>query len=314
MRKTNNIITANEVRTARSGDSVMQQSFAPRWPVTTVGTLDHNWSFVPSVATPVTWLLRLRARWLRRGPPPPSRILKRLLPQARWSAVFLYLPDGQLTPSHRYMLDRLRQRAGGLLVICAAPDAAMVPSVLHDLADALIWKGLAGFDFSAYAIAIDAVAAASPGADLFVVNDSVLGPFGDLDATLAAMPWDLSGFTASAWHENHLQSYAFHLRGVTPQVAAALAPVISPRFAHERYRDVILAQETRFARVASRRMSVGTLWYGPREMGDPSLHAALSLVEHGFPFLKRKLFFRDAGLFSRDTLSAFLEEHRHPVP
>lgn len=200
------------------------------------------------------------------------------------------------------------------MVVYASPDPQIGSSSLYDRVDALIWKSLAGFDFSAYALAIDAVAQYSPGADLFIVNDSVLGPFGDLEKSLSAMPWDLSGFTASAWHENHIQSYAFQLRSIDPIRAASLAPAVSTTFAYDRYRDVILAQETAFARTAARSMSVGALWYGPRAMGDPSVHAALSLVESGFPFLKRKLFHRDAGLLPIHALTTFLESHGHPIP
>lgn len=286
----------------------------PQWPVAGIDALQPDWDYRPSRPGAVATMLRWRARTIRRGLPPPSRVLKPTTPRRRWSAAFLYLADGRLTAAHGYMLDRLRARDAGLLVVCATPAPADVPARLRDIADALIWKGLAGFDFSAYALALDAVATGSPGADLLVVNDSVLGPFGDIDATLATMPWDFAGFTASGQYENHVQSYAFHLRGLDPARAAALAPTVSTRFAYERYRDVIFAQETRLARVAARTMSVGALWCGPAAMGDPSVHAAPALVRRGFPFLKRKLFDRDAGVHPRAALLALLEEHGHPRP
>lgn len=292
---------------ARRGD-------APTWPVVGTEALVADWSYRPSSPGLLTTGLRWRARAIRRGAAPPTRTLKRVAPQPRWSTVFLFLPDGRLTAANRFMLDRLRSRDAGLLVVCAAPEPAAVPGELFEIADALIWKGLAGFDFSAYALAIAAVAQGSPGADMLIVNDSVLGPFGDLDAAVAAMQWDLGGFTASGRYENHVQSYAFHLRGVSPARAAALTPVLSTHFAHDRYRDVIFAQETRLARVAARSMSVGASWYGPAAMGDPSVHAALALAGQGAGFLKRKLFDRDAGIHPRWALTDLLEGHRHPIP
>lgn len=291
-----------------------RRGIASEWPVVGVEALQHVWSYRPSAPGLVSEMLRRRAEATRRVGPPPSCVLKRVHAKRRWSCAFLYLPDGLLTASHDYMLKRLRERDAGLLIVCATPTLDDVPPPLFEIADALLWKSLAGFDFSAYALAIEAIANDSPGADLLVVNDSVLGPFGDIDLILATMPWDFCGFTASQRSENHIQSYAFHLRGLDPSRAAALAPAMSTRFAYERYRDVIFAQETRLARAAATTMSAGALWYGPSVMGDPSVHAALDLVQHGFPFLKRKLFYRDADIYPRQALLSVLEEHGHPRP
>ena len=97
---------------------------------------------------------------------------------------FVYTPDGSLSAAHRYTLDRLRSLAGGVAVICATGERGKVPAELNGLADAVYWKGLGGYDFSAYGLAVREIAARSPGADLLLLNDSVLGPFGDLDAQL----------------------------------------------------------------------------------------------------------------------------------
>ncbi len=291
-----------------------RRGIMPQWPTAGIEALQHHWDYQPSRPHLLNTLLRVRAQATRRIAPPPSRTLKPVTPRARWTCVFLYLPDGRATPAHGYMLERLRARDGGLLIVCATPAPNEIPSVVADIADALIWKGLTGFDFSAYALAIDAVARSSAGADMLIVNDSVLGPFGDIDRTLKEMPWDFGGFTASQQAENHIQSYAFHLRCLDGDRAAALAPAISTHFAYERYRDIIYAQEVRSARIAARAMSVGALWYGPSDMGDPSVHTALALVRSGFPFLKRKLFHRDAGIFPREAMLAVLEEHDHPRP
>jgi lipopolysaccharide biosynthesis protein len=239
-------------------------------------------------------------------------VLRPLTAAPRWTCYFLYLPDGLLTDAHLYTLERLRAGTGRLLALCASPSPEQVPAALADLADALIWKGLSGYDFSAYALALRAVAEQSPGADLFIMNDSVLGPFADVEAQLAAAPWALTGFTAAATFENHIQSYAFNLRGVTDETVRALAAIMPEGRACDRYRDVVNLQETRFARVAARCMSVGALWYA--EAGDPSLAAAQQLLDDGFPFLKRSLLGRYAHFQDEAALRTFLAARGHPLP
>ncbi|TPG08123.1 hypothetical protein EAH84_14210 [Sphingomonas oligophenolica] len=213
-----------------------------------------------------------------------------------------------------------------------------MPEELLAMADAIYWKALSGFDFSAYALMLRAVAERSSGADLYLQNDSVLGPFADVDELLARAPWDLSGFMGSAALENHIQSYAFLVRGVDDATVDRLASVMSTRWACNRWRDVVNLQETRFARVAAVGMSVGALWFAPRagdgEIGlatamkrklarsstkpviadvrDPTLVAGLELVSAGFPFLKKSLFGRNRALQDANALAAFLAAQAHP--
>lgn len=274
-------------------------------------TLQRSWTFAPSRPAFIGQLSRLKSMLTGWKRPPPYEVLRPLGPAPRWTCYFLYLPDGRLTPAHRYTLERLRASPGRLLAICAAPSPEAVPAELAALVDALVWKGLSGYDFSAYALALRAVAAGSPGADLFIMNDSVLGPFADLKPLLAAAPWALTGFTASAMFENHLQSYAFQLRCVTDETVRALEEAMPAARACDRYRDVINLQESRFARIAARRMSVGAFWYA--ESGDPSLCAAQRLLDEGFPFLKRSLLDRHAHFQDEAALRAFLATQRHPL-
>lgn len=274
--------------------------------------LRRDWTFTPSAPPLVARLSRLKSLLIGWRRPPEHRVLQPLVPAPRWTCYFIYAPDGRLTGAHRFTLARLRAGPGRLLVVCAVPSPEQVPAELAALTDALIWKGLSGFDFSAYALALRAVAAQSPGADLLIMNDSVLGPFTDVETLLAAAPWTLTGFTASARFENHIQSYAFHLRGVTGETVRALAPVMPEGSAYDRYRDVINLQETRIARLAARRMSVGALWY-TGDIADPSLGAAEYLLGRGFPFLKRSLVGRYAHFQDEAALRAFLTAQGHPL-
>lgn len=232
----------------------------------------------------------------------------------RWTAYFAYLPDGQLLPSHRFTLDKLAAEPSRLLVICATDRPDQVPAELRDCADSLIWKGKSGFDFSAYALALRYVARDSNGADVVFLNDSVLGPFQSLDNLFANSPWDLTGLTAYSLIENHVQSYAFQIRNVTRQRVRALSAVIPQRSAFNRYKDVVLCQETRLACVAARSMSVGAFWFADAaDTLNPTVYRAVELARAGFPFLKRSLTGRFAHLADRAEVDGILASHGHPL-
>ena len=286
----------------------------PRPPDPGPPALQRDWTFVRSRPPLVDRLSRLKSRLTGRRPPPPHQVLKPVAPRTRWNAYFAYLPDGGLTPGHLFTIERLRRLEGGLLVVCATPRPADVPDELHGMADALYWKGLPGYDFSAYAIALRAIAARSPGADAFVMNDSVLGPLVDPAPMLDRAPWDLTGFTASSAVENHLQSYAFLLRGVTGERIAAFGSALPERIAYDRFRDVVNLQETRFARLAARRMSVGAFFYADAvSIGDPSLAAAATLLQAGFPFLKKSLLGHYAAFQDEARLREMLAARGYPL-
>ncbi|MCT8003876.1 hypothetical protein NZL82_18565 [Sphingomonas sanguinis] len=289
--------------------------------------LIENWTYTPS--SPSLQIRRLRAhmRLLDRRPPPRHKIVVAPTPAARWNILFLFLPKGNLDADQRRIFDRLRRLSGKLLVIYASSDHAVPDPTLRG-ADALIWKDLPGFDFSAYALALDAVATFSSGADVYVQNDSVLGPFADIDAAVARAAWDLTGFIASAAVENHISSFAFILRKLTPERMLGLSTVLSTKWCHDDFSPVVVCQETMLARVAARSMTVGAFLFMPVKpiprsltsrlmlrlqpsrahrypmdvSGDATLGTPLDLLDRGFPFLKRSLFTKFAILGDRPAL------------
>lgn len=277
--------------------------------------LVRDWTFVPSTPWRGAFAHRLKATLAGRRPPPERHILKRPVPRSRWVLYFAYLPDGIVTPAHRFTLEKLARLDAGLFVVCAVPTGTMVPSMIYDYADAVASKGLNGFDFSAYALGLRSIVEESPGCDLFVINDSVLGPFTDLDEEFASAPWDFTGYTAQSLIENHIQSYAFIVKNVDARVEKALRPVLPVEYTYDRYKDVVFQQETRLARVASRHMSVGAKWFSDSTANvDPSFFCALSLIEGGFPFLKKSLLHRRPDIYDRTAIVEILEHLGHPRP
>ncbi len=277
--------------------------------------LVRDWSFTPSpVAARVRLSRRLRSLTLRR-PAPASCVIAAATPAHRWSVYFAYLPDGEVTPAHLYSLDRLAAEPGKLLVVCSTPDRDQLPAAIRDGADALIWKALPGYDFSAYGLALRHLVATSPGADVFVMNDSVFGPFASPALGLGGAPWDLAGYTASSLFENHVQSYAFQVRRLTAEKLVAMAPVLPSRTSFHRYMDVVICQETRLARHAAGAMSVGARWFAPHEVvRNLSLERGAMLAGAGVPFIKKSLLGRYGNLQDAAQIAAILETHRHPLP
>lgn len=279
-----------------------------------LATLQSDWTFTPTTANRQVQIVRQIERLRGRIRLPAHELLVPPRGEGSWTVYFVYLPEGRLDPVHRFALDRLRALGRRLLVVCAAPNAAAIPEELARAADALLWKDLPGFDFSAYALGLRALAEHCPGSDALVLNDSTFGPLVDLRPWLDRVRWDLTGFTATSNVENHLQSYAFHLRDVTPKRLRALASVLPEHHAFDRFWAVVTWQETRFARIAARSMSVGSLVYADNaEAQDPMLQLALPLASAGFPFLKRSLLGKLSHVAPREETLATLAAAGYPV-
>lgn len=271
------------------------------------------WTYVPSSPRWSIVLRRWPARWTRQDAPPWKRLTA---PSAagQWLLYFMYLPTGQLSLQHQFTLERLAAENARIMIVCACPPGHPVLKDLSQRCDALYWKGVEGFDFSAYAIGLTELARRAPGSDVLVLNDSMLGPFSPLTPFIEQAPWRLSGLSASSLEENHLQSFALIIRQLDAEFLQAVAPVISTDWCYNTSDPVILLQETRLARFASLHMSVGAFWYtdGSRHT-DLSLNCPEEMLEAGFPLLKRSLFAKFSHSFQDPAaMQALLRRLGHP--
>ena len=272
-----------------------------------------NWGFVPSRPRWDIVLRRWPARLARRAPP-PWKMLAPPTGTGRWLLYFMFLPQGQLLQQHRFTLARLAAENARLMIVCACPPGHKVLDELQTQCDALYWKALHGFDFSAYAIGLNELARHAPSSDVLVMNDSMLGPFAPLTPFIERAPWRLSGMSASALSENHLQSFAFIVRELNTDFLRAVAPAMSTDWCYDAIDPVILQQETRLARAASRHMSVGAFWYtdGSRFL-DLCLNCPEQMLDAGFPLLKRSLVGKFAGSFQDPAaMQTLLQRLGHP--
>lgn len=273
-----------------------------------------NWDFVRS-ARPFSLQVKtsLMLTWRLRKRPKSTRI-KPAYPSAAWFVYFMFLPDGRLQPYHLFALKQLRAMGWPVLAVVASPSEVEVPSELGGLVEALYWKAMGGYDFSAYTLAMEELVEHSPGAHVLVMNDSTYGPFQDLRPFVNSCPWDLAGFTASSDTVNHLQSYAFVIKDLSPQKMQHLRSAFPKSFAFNRATDAILWQELRFGEVASRSMSVGSYWFSDKGIAqDPTLRRPFELLDGGFPFMKKSLLGKHGQFQNRELVLERLVGLRHPL-
>jgi lipopolysaccharide biosynthesis protein len=272
-----------------------------------------HWTYKPSNPRWDIVLRRWPARTSRQSAP-PWKAIKAPEISGRWLLYFVYLPTGHLSQQHLFTLSRLAQEDARLMIVCACPPEHSVLQSLESQCDALYWKGIEGFDFSAYAIGLSALAQHAPGSDVMILNDSMLGPFVPLTPFIEQAQWRLTGLSASSLEENHLQSFALIVRQLDTDFLQAVSSVISTDWCYNHASPVILLQETRLARVANRQMSVGAFWYtdGSRYR-DLCLNCPSLMLEAGFPLLKRSLFGKFAHNFQDPaSMQALLQKLGHP--
>jgi hypothetical protein len=276
--------------------------------------LERHWRYRPE-RMPISNYWRFARHFAQRKPAPASAVLRAPTPQPYWYVLFIYAPKGRLTDCQRFTLSALHHQNVPLCVVAACQNEDSIPADVFDFADALYWKDLPGYDFSAYSVALHGIAENSPGADVLVMNDSVFGPFTDLRPYLYDAPWDLTGMTGTFMsRQRHIQSYAFVLKAVTKTRLSAMGGIFSPAYAFDTASATISCRELWMARQAARSMSVGAYWYGGSDSeGDPSLSWAIDLVDAGFPFLKKSLLGKHGKFQPRGVVLDRLRRLGHPL-
>lgn len=272
------------------------------------------WDYTPSEPP---WRSRVQ-HWLcqwQRDPASASASIKHPNGRARWVLYFVFAPDGQLTPAHRFTLERLAHEDLQIMVVCACPAGHQVLDQLLPQCQALYWKEPKGWDFCGYALGLTQLAKQAAGSDVLVMNDSVYGPFVPVVPFVDEAPWRLTGFTGNNHSENHIQSYAFIVKRISADFMEHMTSILDTRFHYRRQRSVVLCQETRLARKAAERYTVGSYWFTTSvEANDLCLGWPEQLVDAGFPFVKRSLVGKFANVFNQASdMHALLRRLGHPV-
>lgn len=294
--------------------AVENSSTTSRPKIESIPDLETYWKFNSSPILLRHKWQRLTARAWRKIDRPSHKLISKPHQARRWNLYFVYCPDGSLSAAHKYTIDSLRSSGHPLLIVCGTSTPEKIPAELQSSCDALYWKDLPGYDFSAFRIALEAICEYSPGATVFVMNDSIFGPFWDINPYVEHAPWDLTGFSASALGENHIQSFAFIIKNLTTQVLKKFDEVFLPDSAYNELGDVILSQELKLARVGSYSQSVGSYWYNPDGKGfDAMLHIPFKMVNAGLPFLKRSLLGKMSKFQNPQEVRQLLLKMEHPM-
>jgi hypothetical protein len=272
------------------------------------------WHYLPSKPT---WNARFRKfiGRMRRDPAPASVTLKSPQGRGRWVLYFIFLPDGRLTPAHRFSLERLATEDLQLMVVCACPRGHPVLAELLPECQSLIWKEPSGWDFCGYALGLAALAEHAAGSDVLVMNDSVFGPFGPVVPFIEQAPWHLTGFTGNNQNENHIQSYAFIIKSIDGAFVKHLSSILSTGFRYRMQETVVLCQENPLARKVAEKYTVGSYWFSTSSEGsDLCLGQPEQLLDAGFPFIKRSLVGKFANAFNKVAdIQALLNRVGHPA-
>jgi tetratricopeptide (TPR) repeat protein len=129
----------------------------------------------------------------------------------RLAVYAIYVPDGELKAYHRAVLDALRNADYTTIVVNSTMMRA--DSLAEDAlerAEAMVVRSGPGRDFASWIVALAHFAPVLEHVDhLLLLNDSLIGPFGDFRSVLDLLendPADFKGLTESFEREYHLQS------------------------------------------------------------------------------------------------------------
>jgi tetratricopeptide (TPR) repeat protein len=129
----------------------------------------------------------------------------------RLAVYAIYVPDGRLKSYHRAVLDALRNADYTTIVVNSTVTKA--DSLAEDAlerAEAVVVRSGPGRDFASWILALAHFAPTLEYVNhLLLLNDSLIGPFGDFGSVLEALeadPADFKGLTDSLERDHHLQS------------------------------------------------------------------------------------------------------------
>jgi hypothetical protein len=138
-------------------------------------------------------------------------LVARVTEASRLAIYAIYVHDGRLRSYHKATLAALRAANYVTVVVNSTIQGSdKLVSDAVGLADAVIVRSGGGRDFASWIIALGHFAAVLGHADHFLLlNDSLIGPFGDFTSVLASLendPADFKGLTDSLERDYHLQS------------------------------------------------------------------------------------------------------------
>ena len=182
-----------------------------------------------------------------------------------------------------------------LISACESKESLVLSSSLRDRIT-ILRKPNFGYDFGSWSIALQAFPEIRLANEVILANDSLIGPFSNLERLLDEMkssPFDITGLTDSLAFEHHIQSYMMHFKNGSLSDDAIWSFWRNIKH-HDNKESVIQAYELGLSRLAFENdIYFGALFpfnITPDREGASSKSNALSLIENGFPFVKFNVF------------------------
>lgn len=251
------------------------------------------------------------------APPPPAwaarmQLLKPLeMASGEEAALFVtHSATGRIKPHVAPYLQAFATAGIKVLLIVVTDREVEVPQSLVDLADGVMVRQNAGYDFAAWAHAIHLHPELYGAPTLYLANDSLIGPadqprFAAMLDRVRASDADLVGLTESHEYRWHVQTFfvalkprllsSWWLHGFFDQIR-----ILNDKDA------VIRAYEVRFAGAVEQSGHKVEIMFPSERAANPTLYDWRGLIERGFPFVKALLLrghFDDVDLTGwRETL------------
>lgn len=207
-----------------------------------------------------------------------------------------------LSYTHIYLQEL--KKNGIYVIVCLTTDDLDMPieSSILDVADEVLVRENAGFDFGAWAAVLRERPALWDAARLYFLNDSVIGPFGKLQGIIESIRSNNAGFFGLSECMNaeyHVQSYFFgwNANNLGDEKLRAFWAAF-PNFVDKL--DVIFAGEHELSRVSStlkdptRQILFDTMMlfgvaFSNLPLFNPTHHGWKQMLAAGFPFVKTDL-------------------------
>ena len=212
-----------------------------------------------------------------------------------------YDPKGKFSDADRFLLRKFKEIGFEIVLVSTALNAQtrhnkFWTEVKSDV-DCLITRLNKGFDFGSWACALSQLEISSKiHGRLVLVNNSMFGPFHELDNLLQSWPEDceILGITSSMEFVPHVQSYFLGFRNSLVR-NAAFNNFWNTDFLQKKKWTTVLSNEMRWARYfKTKGFQVFSMYEAPKGyLRNPLTFFWKELLMNGMPFLKKSLFFQN---------------------
>lgn len=213
-------------------------------------------------------------------------------------------------PHTAYYADALRSAGFSVVLIAAHDKPVHVDLYTKDCCSVIVARENRGFDFAAWAHALQAIPDLWDADEILLTNDSIAGPVGHgglskLISRMAEKTADIIGATSNFEHAEHAQSFFLLLRKPalrSPALRAFFAEVVNLRDKNHVIREYEIPLTPR-ARASG--LKVDVLFPPYRADQNASIFHWRELLRDGFPFIKMALLTGpQSRLFGEDPLRA----------